>query len=85
MKIVDGTITLTEGEINVLSYVKQNGKVSIDEIAAALGRTNKSVRPNLTSLAQKAGFLTEEKVEVEGAEKPVAYFTVTADGEAFAG
>lgn len=76
---------LTENETNVLNYVKENGKVSIDEIAAALGKTNRQVRPNLTALTtgKKAGLLSEEKVTVEGADKPVAYFTVTDAGVNF--
>ena len=76
---------LTENETNVLNYVKENGEVSIDEIAAALGKTTKQIRPNCTALVsgRKAGLLAEKKKTIEGAEKPVAYFTATDAGMHF--
>ena len=75
---------LTEKSFEVLNYVKENGgKVSIPEITAALGRTNdRSTGANVTDLTKK-GLALREKVEVEGAEKPVTYVVLTDEGMNF--
>ena len=71
---------LTEKSSEVFEYVKANGaKVSIPELAQALDRTERSVGANVTDLTQK-GLAVREKVEVEGAEKPVTYVVLTEDG-----
>ena len=74
---------LTEKSMEVLNYVRDNGgKVSIAELAGALGRTERSVGANVTDLTKK-GLAAREKVEVEGAEKPATYVVLNADGMNF--
>lgn len=73
---------LTEKSAEVFNYVKENGKVSIAELAAHCGRTERSVGANVTDLTKK-GLVVREKVTVEGEEKPVTYAVITADGAAF--
>lgn len=76
-------IKLTEKSAEVFNYVKTaGGKVSIPELAEALGRTERSVGANVTDLTKK-GFAVREKVEVEGAEKPITYVVLTDEGMAF--
>lgn len=76
-------IKITEKSAEVFNYVKNNGgRVTIDEIAEATGRTARSIGANVTDLAKK-GLAVREKVEVEGAEKPVTYVVLTDDGKAF--
>lgn len=76
-------IKLTEMSAAVLNYVKNNGgKVSIPELAAALGKTERSVGANVTDLTKKR-LAAREKVEVEGQEKPVTYVVLTAEGLSF--
>lgn len=74
---------LTEKSMEVLNYVKTNGgKVSIPELADALGRSERSVGANVTDLTKKE-LAAREKVEVEGAEKPVTYVVLTDAGMAW--
>ena len=74
---------LTEKSMEVFNAIKDNdGKLSIADIAACTGRTEKSVGANVTDL-QKKGLVIREKVEVEGAEKPVVYAVLTEDGKTF--
>lgn len=74
---------LTEKSTEVLDYVKANGgKVSIPELAEALGRTARSVGANVTDLTKKK-LAEREKVEVEGADKPVTYVVLTDAGMNF--
>lgn len=74
---------LTEKSMEVLNYVRDNGgKVSIAELAGALGRTERSVGANVTDLTKK-NLAAREKVEVEGADKPVTYVVLNADGMNF--
>lgn len=76
-------IKLTEKSNEVFNYVKANGgRVSVDEIVNATGRTARSINANVTDLTKK-GLCEREKVEIEGQEKPVTYVKLTADGEAF--
>ena len=74
---------LTEKSSEVFEYVKSNGgKVSIPELAQALDRTERSVGANVTDLTKK-GLAVREKVEVEGADKPVTYVVMTEAGATF--
>ena len=74
---------LTEKSTQVLDYVKANGgKVSIPELAEALDRGPRSVGANVTDLTKK-GLAVREKVEVEGAEKPITYVVLTEEGLTF--
>ena len=73
---------LTEKSMEVFEYVKNaGGKVSVPELAQALGRTERSIGANLTDLKKK-GFGEREKVEVEGEEKAVTYFVLNDEGKA---
>ena len=78
-------VKLTEKSMEVLNYVKDNGgRVSIPEITAALGRaSDRSTGANVTDL-QKKELVIREKVEVEGADKPVTYVVLTDAGKAWA-
>lgn len=74
---------LTQMSASVFNYVKDNGgKVSIDELVEALGRSSRSIGANVTDLTKK-GLVVRDKVEVEGAEKPVTYVVLTEDGQTF--
>ena len=74
---------LTEKSMEVLNYVKTNGgKVSIAELAEALGRSERSVGANVTDLTKKE-LAAREKVEVEGMEKPVTYVVLRDAGMAW--
>lgn len=67
----------------VFEYLKNNGgKVSIEELANATGRSARSVSANVLDLTKK-GLVVREKEEVEGAEKPVAYAILTDAGKTF--
>lgn len=74
---------LTEMSNAVFTYVKENGgRVSIGELAEALGRSERSVGANVTDLTKK-GLVIRDKVEVDGQEKPVTFVQITDDGMAF--
>lgn len=74
---------LTQMSASVFNYVKDNGgEVSIDELVEALGRSSRSIGANVTDLTKK-GLVVRDKVEVEGAEKPVTYVVLTEDGQTF--
>ena len=74
---------LTEKSMEVLNYIKTNGgKVSIAELAEALGRSERSVGANVTDLTKKE-LAAREKVEVEGMEKPVTYVVLSDAGMAW--
>ena len=76
---------LTEKSNEVFEYVKANGgRVSIDEIVNATGRTARSINANVTDLCgEKKGLCEREKVEVEGADKPITYVVLTDEGKTF--
>jgi len=75
---------LTEKSMEVFEYVKNaGGKVSVPELAQALGRGERSIGANLTDLKKK-GFGEREKVEVEGEDKAVTYFVLNDEGKAWA-
>lgn len=74
---------LTSKSMEVFEYVKNaGGKVSVPELAQALGRSERSIGANLTDLKKK-GFGEREKVEVEGEEKAVTYFVLNDEGKAW--
>jgi predicted transcriptional regulator len=79
-------IKLTEKSLEVFNYVKENGgKVSIEELAAGLNRTPRSVNANVTDLcSEKKGLCVREKVPGEGEDaKPITYVLLTEAGHAF--
>ena len=75
---------LTEKSQSVFDYIKANGgKVSIDELAEALGRTTRSVNANVTDLSKKA-LVIREKVAGEGEDaKEITYVVLTPEGAQF--
>ena len=74
---------LTEMSNEVFNYVKENGgRVSIEELANAVGRSARSVGANVTDLTKK-GLVVRDKVTVEGEEKPVTYVQITDEGKTF--
>ena len=75
---------LTEKSQSVFDYIKANGgKVSIDELAAALDRTTRSVGANVTDLSKK-GLVVREKVAGEGEDaKDFTYAVLTEEGKTF--
>ena len=77
---------LTEKSFEVLNYVRENGgRVSIEELAAGLGRTPRSVNANVTDLcSEKKGLAIREKVASEGEDaKPITYVVLTEAGKEF--
>lgn len=77
---------LTEKSMEVLNYVKENGgRVSVDELAAGLDRTVRSVNANVTDLcSEKKGLCVREKVAPESDDaKPITYVVLTEAGKAF--
>ena len=75
---------LTEKSQEVFDYIKANGgKVSIDELATACGRTTRSVGANVTDLSKKA-LVVREKVAGEGEDaKDITYAVLTEAGKTF--
>ena len=71
-------IKLTEKQTGVFNYLKENGRVSMDELCAALGTDAKHLNPVITTMGCKG-----EKAKIEGAEKPVKYVFLTEAGLAF--
>lgn len=77
---------LTEKSMEVLNYVRENGgRVSIEELAAGLNRTPRSVNANVTDLcSEKKGLAIREKVAGEGEDaKPITYVVLTEAGKEF--
>lgn len=76
---------LTEKSMEVFEVVKNNGgRVEIEKICEITGRTARSINANVNDLcSEKKGLAVREKVEVEGAEKPVTYVVLTDAGMAF--
>lgn len=74
---------ITEKSFEVLNAIKSaGGRMSVADLAVALDRTERSVGANITDLSKK-GLAVREKVEVEGAEKPVTCAVLTDDGMTF--
>lgn len=72
---------LTEMSSQVFNYVKGNGgKVSIEELANATGRSTRSVGANVTDLKKK-GLAERVKEKVE--DKEITYVVLTEDGMTF--
>ena len=78
---------LTEKQTAVVNYLKENGRVSMDELCAALGTDAKHLNPVITTLGVKGerakGLCNYEKVAIEGEEKPVKYVFLTEAGMSF--
>lgn len=77
---------LTSKSFEVLNYVRENGgRVSIEELAAGLNRTPRSVNANVTDLcSEKKGLAIREKVPGEGEDaKPITYVVLTEAGKEF--
>ena len=77
---------ITEKSMEVYNYIKENGgRVSIEELAAGLNRTPRSVNANVTDLcSEKKGLCVREKVAGEGEDaKPITYVVLTEAGQAF--
>ena len=74
---------LTEKSQTIFEYLKANGgRVSIEELANATGRSARSVGANVLDL-QKKKLVVREKEEVEGSDKPVTYVILTDEGRNF--
>lgn len=74
---------LTEKSNEVFEYVKGNGgRVSVEEICTATGRASRSINANINDLVKK-GLAERDKVEIDGAEKPVTYVQLTDAGKTF--
>ena len=76
---------LTEKSMEVFEIIKNNGgRVELDKICTITGRQPRSVNANVNDLcSEKKGLAVREKVEVEGAEKPVTYVVLTEAGMNF--
>ena len=74
---------LTEKSNEVFEYVKNaGGRVSIDELCEATGRTSRSINANVTDLTKKK-LVVREKVAGEGEDaKDITYVVVTPDADA---
>lgn len=77
---------LTSKSAEVFNYIKENGgRVSIEELATALGRTPRSVSANVTDLcSEKKGLAVRVKVAAEDPDaKPITYVELTEAGKTF--
>lgn len=74
---------LTEKSGEVFNYVTTNGgRVSVEELCAAVGRNARSVSANVNDLVKK-GLVVREKVAGEGEDaKEITYVVKTADADA---
>lgn len=76
-------MTLTEKTQEALDFIKEHGgRVSTAELAEGLGVVLSSVTGRVNSLVKKE-LAYREKVEVEGADKPVTYVQLTDAGMTF--
>lgn len=85
-------IKLTEKQTAVYNYLKENGRVTMDELCNALSTpeitfTPKNLNPVITTLGCKGekakGLVDYEKIDVEGQDKPVKYVFLTEAGMAY--
>lgn len=80
-------IKLTEKQTAVYNYLKENGRVTMDELCNALGSDAKHLNPVITTLGCKGekakGLVDYEKIDVEGQDKPVKYVFLTEAGMAY--
>lgn len=77
---------LTEKSMEVFNYLKENGgRVSMEELTNALGRTARSVSANVTDLcSEKKGLAVRVKVPGDGDDaKPITYVELTEAGKNF--
>lgn len=74
---------LTEKSSEVFNYVNANGgKVSVEEICEATGRTSRSISANVNDLVKK-GLVVREKVAGQGEDaKDITFVVKTADADA---
>lgn len=79
---------LTAKTMEVFEYLKENGRVSLDTLTAALGRpSNRSTNANALDLKRKGLAVRDEEVitvtDEEGKEKAktVVYFTLTDEAK----
>ena len=75
---------LTEKSAEVFNYVKDNGgRVSIDELVNATGRTSRSINANVNDLVKK-DLCERDKVKGEGEDaKDVTYVVLTEGGQTY--
>lgn len=75
---------LTEKSNEVFEYVKNNGgKITVEEICEAVGRTSRSVNANINDLAKKE-LVVREKVKADSDdEKDITYVVITDAGKSF--
>ena len=77
-------IKLTQKQTAVFNYLKDNGRVTMDELCNALDSDAKHLNPVITTMGCKGerakGLVDYEKVAVEGEEKPVKYVFLTDAG-----
>ncbi len=72
---------LTEMSNAVYTYVKENGgKISIDELCEALGRTARSIGANVTDLTKKG---LAVRAKEAGEDKEITYVVLTEEGQNF--
>lgn len=75
---------LTAMSSEVFNYVKENGgKVSIEELSSALGRTARSVGANVTDLKKKNLAIREKEAGVGEDAKEITYVVLTDEGKNF--
>ena len=73
---------LTNMSSEIYVYLKENGgKVSIDELCEATGRTSRSVGANVTDLTKKG--LCSRVEEEDGDGNKLKYVVLTDEGMAF--
>lgn len=72
---------VTDKSLEVLNYVKDNGnRVSVQELAAALNRTVRSVNANITDLCKKELAVREKVAAKDENEKDATYVVLTETG-----
>lgn len=77
---------LTEKSAEVFNYVKENGgRVSVEELVNATGRTSRSINANVNDLcSERKGLCMREKVKGEGEDaKDVTYVMLTEAGQTY--
>lgn len=73
-------IQLAESSYRVYSYVKENGRVSVPEVADALGLTQAQVRGTLLSVSSKHGLVTKTK-EAGPEGKDITFLEIDPSGD----
>lgn len=77
-------MTLTEKSMEIFNYVKENGgRVSVDELAEAIGRTARSINANVTDLCKKELAVREKEAAEEEGAKDITYVVLTEAGKTF--